>query len=98
MGDVMVPKEKAFYFFTSIGNYTGHSASSLSEFLRKIMEVDAKSLDFHLNRGDFERWFIEVLGNEQLAGAIRSLRDEHVSGESLRVRLHEIVSKYLKGN
>lgn len=94
----MVPREKAFYFFTSIGNYTGHSASSLTEFLKKIMEVDVKSLDFHLYRGDFERWFIDVLGDEQLAEAIRSLRNEHISGEDLRIRLYEIVSKHLGGN
>ena len=34
-----VPREKAFYFFTSIGNYTGESASSLKEFMEKINEV-----------------------------------------------------------
>jgi len=28
-----VSREKAFYFFTSIGNYTGISASSLKEFM-----------------------------------------------------------------
>jgi hypothetical protein len=29
-------KEKAFYFFTSIGNYTGESATSLGDFLKKL--------------------------------------------------------------
>ena len=51
-----MPRENAFYFFTSIGNYTGENAASLEEFVRKIKEVDAKSLEFHLYRGDFEKW------------------------------------------
>jgi hypothetical protein len=55
-----VPREKAFYFFTSIGNYTGKSASSLKEFMEKINEVNVKSLEFHLYRGDFEKWINEV--------------------------------------
>jgi len=55
-----LPREKAFYFFTSIGNYTGESASSLKEFMEKINEVNLKSLEFHLHRGDFEKWIAEV--------------------------------------
>jgi hypothetical protein len=59
-----VPREKAFYFFTSIGNYTGESASSLKEFMEKINEVNVKSLEFHLYRGDFEKWIDEVLEDD----------------------------------
>lgn len=53
-------RENAFYFFTSVGNYTGESASSLEEFAKKIREVSIKSLEFHLHRGDFERWVAEM--------------------------------------
>ena len=56
-----LPREKAFYFFTSIGNYTGESAASLKEFMEKINQVNVKSLEFHLYRGDFEKWITEVL-------------------------------------
>jgi hypothetical protein len=28
-------KEKAFYFFTAIGNYTGESAASIEDFTRE---------------------------------------------------------------
>lgn len=61
-----VPREKTFYFFTSIGNYTGMSASSLKEFMEKINEVNVKSLEFHLYRGDFEKWVTEVLQDADL--------------------------------
>ena len=47
-------KNENFYFFSSIGNYTGEAATSFKEFLDKIREVEVKSLEFHLYRGDFE--------------------------------------------
>jgi len=88
-----VPRENAFYFFTSIGNYTGENAASLEEFVRKIKEVDAKSLGFHLYRGDFEKWVTETLEDEELAEKIRSLKSLSPSGSSLQNQLYLIVSK-----
>jgi len=91
-----VPREKAFYFFTSIGNYTGESASSLKEFMEKINEVNVKSLEFHLYRGDFEKWIDEVLEDAQLADEIRKLKRANLTGESLRNQLYAVVAKELK--
>jgi hypothetical protein len=91
-----VPREKAFYFFTSIGNYTGESASSLKEFMEKINEVNVKSLEFHLYRGDFEKWIDEVLEDAQLADEIRKLKRANLTGESLRNQLYAVVARELK--
>ncbi|MCS7115473.1 MAG: DUF5752 family protein [Nitrososphaerota archaeon] len=96
LGTGKVPREKAFYFFTSIGNYTGKSASSLSEFMEKINEVDVKSLEFHFYRKDFEKWFIEVLHDEVLAEEIKKLYALNLIGEPLRSHLYKIVSTRLK--
>ncbi|MEM1539734.1 MAG: DUF5752 family protein [Candidatus Bathyarchaeia archaeon] len=93
-----VPREKAFYFFTSIGNYTGKSASSLSEFVERISEVDVKSLEFHLYRKDFEKWFTEVLQDETLAEEVRKLYTLNLTGEILRSHLYKIVAARLKGS
>lgn len=90
-----VPREKAFYFFTSIGNYTGESATSLKEFMEKINEVNLKSLEFHLYRGDFEKWLTEVLEDKELAEEIKKLKITPV-GEALRSHLYTIVSRHLK--
>lgn len=87
------PREKAFYFFTSIGNYTGESAASLKEFLEKINEVDVKSLEFHLYRGDFEKWITEVLEDKYLAMEVKNLRDKGYSGDLLRQNLRRAVAK-----
>jgi len=91
-----VLREEAFYFFTSIGNYTGQSASSLDEFLQKIKDVDIKSLEFHLFREDFEKWIAQTLGDDRLAGEIKILRGQKVVGNALRDRLYFVVSRRLK--
>jgi len=91
-----VSREKAFYFFTSIGNYTGESASSLKEFMGKINEVNLKSLEFHLYRGDFEKWISEVLQDEELAAEVRKLQKFSLIGDALRNQLYVTVSRRLK--
>ena len=91
-----VPREKAFYFFTSIGNYTGTSASSLKEFMEKINEVNVKSLEFHLYRGDFEKWMAEVLQDTELAGDIKKLQKLSLTGNGLRDQLGFTISRRFK--
>lgn len=86
-------RENAFYFFTSIGNYTGQNAASLEEFVKKIGEVDDKSLEFHFYRGDFEKWVDEVLEDRELAKEIRDLRNLKLVGDSLREQLRVVVSQ-----
>jgi len=88
-----LPREKAFYFFTSIGNYTGESATSLKEFMEKINQVNVKSLEFHLYRGDFEKWITEVLEDKKLAEDVGKLLKTNLLGDYLRNQLHAIVSK-----
>ncbi len=91
-----VPREKAFYFFTSIGNYTGTSASSLREFMEKVNEVNVKSLEFHLHRGDFEKWTSEVLQDAELASEIKRLEKLSLTGNSLRDQLSFTISRRFK--
>ena len=88
-----LPREKAFYFFTSIGNYTGESASSIKEFIDKINQVNTKSLEFHFYRRDFERWTAEVLEDETLAKNIEVLRRLSLAGDRLKSELHQILTK-----
>ncbi len=96
---VLLPKEvseeKAFYFYTEVGNYTGQSASSLEQFLEKVKIVDTKSLEFHLYRGDFEMWFREVLEDPRLEEEMRVLKTFDLKGETLRTRLLYTISKFL---
>jgi alpha-amylase len=91
-----LPREKAFYFFTSIGNYTGESAASLKEFMEKVNKVNVKSLEFHLSRGDLEKWITEVLEDKRLALDVSRLQKSNLLGESLRNQLYAAVSRRYK--
>ena len=86
------PSDKAFYFFNSIGNYAGLNAVSLKELMEKINLVNVKSLEFHQQRGDLEKWIKEVLGDAELANGIRNLNRLNLTGEDLRRQLHATVS------
>ncbi len=88
-----LPKVKAFYFFTAIGNYTGESATSLEEFLNKIGHIDIKSIEFHFHRGDFEKWVAETIGDKELSEHIGKLHEKRLAGEKLRDQLHSIILK-----
>jgi hypothetical protein len=88
-----VSADKAFQFYTSVGNYTGMSASSLKEFMEKINKVNAKSLEFHLGRGDFEKWTSEILEDQVLPAEIRKLQKTGLTGERLRNQLYLAVSR-----
>lgn len=89
-----LPRENAFYFFTSIGNYTGTSADSLEEFMKKILEVNPKSLEFHLYRGDFQKWIEGTLEDKVLSDEVKKLQQSKPLGNDLRDNLYLIVSRH----
>lgn len=82
-----------FYFCVDVGDYTGISAASYEEFLQSIKQVKAKSLSFHVERGDFQKWVSDVLKDEMLAKEIRKIRNQKLRGQALRNRLYRIVSE-----
>jgi hypothetical protein len=89
-------RNNAFYFFTSVGNYTGQRAMSLEEFASKTRRVETASLEFHLYRGDFEKWTAEVLEDNELTKRINALKHLELAGNALRDQLHFTVSKRLE--
>lgn len=85
--------EKAFYFFRSDlpDDFTGEFAISLEQFAGKIKTIDLKILAFHFYRGDFEKWFSEVLKADKLAEKMRKLREENPTKKNLRNLLCDIL-------
>ena len=61
--------------------------------MEKIKEIDIKSLEFHLYRGDFDKWIAEILEDKELAEEILNLWDITPTRDVLRKRLVTIVSK-----
>ena len=91
-----VSREKAFHFFTSVGNPTGTSASSLKEFMERVNDVNIKALEFHLQRGDFEKWVEDTLQDKDLAWEIKRLQKFSLKGDALRNQLKAVVSRRYK--
>ena len=79
--------DKAFHFYSGIGQALGLSADHLTDFCNKIRSIDTKSLEFHMTRGDFESW-IRHLGDTELEKRLRLIRETGLKGEALRERLY----------
>ena len=91
-----VPKEKLFRFFISESEYTKEDASSLEEFLEKARRIDSKSLEFHLYRQDFEKWFKEALNLEYLAEEMKKINKLNLRGEELRIQILKPITTFLE--
>jgi hypothetical protein len=80
-----VPYEQGFRFSTGIGEYTGQVATSLEDFAETLKTVELKSIDFHMERCDFEKWVSGIFGDEELAHMIN--RRTLFQGENRRNEL-----------
>ena len=85
-----------FHFCTDIGDYTGISAASYEDFLKSIKQVKVKSLSFHIQRGDFQKWTLNALKDEKLAKELENVKNQKLHGQALRNRLSRMVSERLK--
>jgi len=89
-----VPHIEAFYFFTDIGDYTGQYALSLDNFCNKINNIELKSVLFHFDRQDFEKWIRGTLGDPILADTISKIKNS-VDREDFRTEIRQIVAQRL---
>ncbi len=90
-----LPKPKRFYFHDASGRYLERFAASLWEFREALNEVPAESLQYHLYRGDFERWLRNVLHDDQLAHYMQKTIHHKLKGEALRrALLKKVIGRY----
>ncbi|MGE5637143.1 MAG: hypothetical protein ACM3WQ_00410 [Chloroflexota bacterium] len=82
--------EKAFHFYTAMHKPLNLFACGLKDFSEKIETVDVASLEFHLQRGDFEKWFTNICDTE-LAKKMELLKATGIKGDQLRTKLQEII-------
>lgn len=59
--------EKGFHFFTDSMDHTGITATSLCEFEEKLKIVNARSVEYHFRRQDFQKWLNNIIGDVELA-------------------------------
>ena len=86
-----VPFENGFHFCTYGGLYANVTATSLSDFVDKLMEIDGESIEFHYPRGDFQYWITKILGDEELGNRMCFV-DRSYNKEQLRQELVRIVT------
>lgn len=84
--------DKSFQFYVDVEKPLGIFAQSLEEFYRQIKQVCSDSLGFHLYRGDFENWIRDVLGDNELAVEVSSLKELKLTGEELRKDLIKTIN------
>jgi hypothetical protein len=89
----VVPHDQGFHFYISIGDYCGVTAHSLEEFVSALQYVCSESIIFHFERGDFQKWIRQVLGDSELAQTIDDIKmcERHLSVESCRKELMDIL-------
>ena len=75
--------ENGFHFYTAKGNYTGITATNLSEFAAKLLIIPAESITFHFQRKDFQKWVEYTIKDAALGERISKANGEQ-SAEDLR--------------
>ena len=90
-----VNPENAFQFYIDEGQFTGQSANNLSQLCELIKSVDVKSVEFHLHRGDFEKW-VRFIGDNILSMQLAKNRNTLLEGEQLREKIVEIISRRIE--
>jgi hypothetical protein len=95
-----LPQNEQFHFFVDINDYTGKSARTLRQFCNIINIINVKSLLFHIERHDFERWTHGTLHDPTLARRINKLiksqTEEKLSEEKVRTLIQQITKNRIK--
>ena len=83
-----------FHFYMSVGDYCGVSVRSLEEFADALRYVCSESIVFHFDRGDFQNWIRDVIGDEELAKKLDDIKTcgRHLAAESCRNEIMERVN------
>ena len=85
-----MPLEHGFQFFTELGKNTGITASSTVEFAEKLQIVPIQSVTFHFQHKDFQKWFKNTVGDEELSKRIDKIK-AGIQDEDLRKELSQTV-------
>ena len=89
----VVPHAQGFHFYTAVGDYCGVSVHSLEEFADALQYVCSEAIVFHFERGDFQNWIRDVIGDNELAKKLDDIKmcERHLAAESCRKEIMEKV-------
>jgi hypothetical protein len=86
-----VPPAQGFHFYRAIGCCIGVTSCSLEELAEAVNEVCSDAILFHFERGDFQNWIRDVIGDAELARSIDEIKmcSRQLSAECCRKELAE---------
>lgn len=87
-----LPAGKGFTFFYDFARPTTLTVHSLHEFYLALKKVDVRAIQFHMERGDFECWLRQVVGDDKLATQLTAVSKRKLSGEALRKQLLSVIA------
>ncbi len=90
-----VPYERGFHFFTDIGKYTGETAVSMFSLYEKLRTIEPQSVKFHFQRGDFQNWIRNTLGDMELALKMDEIKAD-LPSEDMRKAIRKALIKRLE--
>lgn len=90
-----VVADEPFLFYKGLGeeHFTGKIVWSLKGFTKILREINVRSMEFHNNRGDFEKWAKRSFRDKALAEQLKKARLSKTKGEVLRKRLSKVVKE-----
>jgi len=86
------PHDKAFNFHISHDAHGHMHAHSLQDFANKLSRVDLKTIEFHMDNGDFEAWF-KCLDDQELTKKTAVIKKRNITGEHLKLLLQRIIEQ-----
>jgi len=87
------PHDRAFNFYADTDKPLHMHAHSLQDFANKLAKVDLKTIEYHMDRNDFETW-LKFLGDQELVKKIKIIKEKKIIGEQLRLLLHKTVEQH----
>ena len=85
---------EASFYFTGPDHKFKLRAQNLNIFMQLADGLDDETWDYHLQRGDYAKWFRDALKDDGLAGEIDSLGDEVPPRESREFVKNKIRERY----
>lgn len=82
------------FYFCGPDRHCNLRAANLIEFMAIADQLDAASWRFHLDKGDYTRWFRDVIGDNELVYEVERLEEQSdIPAAELRTQLREAIER-----
>lgn len=89
---------KEFKFYNGLDQPTNLCAATVKEFYDAIKKADIVSIEFHLDRGDFENWIRTTVNDQEFAEELLKIKKSNLKDEKLREELLKLMQQHYSIN